>query len=340
MSTGKRKRPDPSSTIRDVAAAAEVSVSTVSLALNAPERVAEQTRARVLAAADALAFVPKAQAVASARRGVGRIGVVGPFTTYSAASRRLAGVLRRAAKGALEVVVFDRESSARRTAPLLASLPRTGRLDGLLIVSLPLDDAIVGRVRDLALPTVLVDAHHRGLSSVRTDDRDGGRLVAEHLLERGHRRFGFVGEAQRSNAYVSPAQLRLDGYRAALAEAGYGLVDDHLMLSARTLPAGTVAARELLTRRARPTAVFASDDLLAAAVLAAAHQLGLRVPNDMAVVGFDDGELAQALDLTTVQQPLEETGRLGLDQLRRQMQERGPAQDSVLELSLAVRGSS
>lgn len=327
-------------TIRDVATEAGVSVSTVSLTLNTPARVAEQTRRRVLAAADRLGFVPKAEAVAHARRGVGRIGVIGPFTTYHAAARRLAGVLGGAADAAVEVVVFDQESSSRQTAPLLASLPRTGRLDGLLVVSLPLDEALVARLRELDLPTVLIDTRHPGLSSVRTDDTAGGRLAGEHLLRRGHHRCAFLGEAQRSSAYVSPTQRRLEGYRTVLADAARPLAAADVAFVGHGLPAATDAARSLLIRPDRPTAVFAADDLLAAGVLRAARDLGLRVPEDLAVVGYDDGDLARALDLTTVQQPLEATGHLALEQVRTLISRRGPVHDTTLELTVVARGTT
>ncbi|MDN3357358.1 LacI family DNA-binding transcriptional regulator [Actinomadura sp. DC4] len=311
-------------TIRDVAAEAGVSVSTVSLVLNSPDRVREPTRRKVLAAVEALGFVPKAEAVARARRGVGRVGVLAPYTSYPSAARRLAGVLEAVAHRPVEVVVFDQESAARTPSPLLASLPVTGRLDGIIIVSRPLEVAP-------RLPTALVDVRHPGLDSVYTDDAFGGRLAAEHLLRRGHRRFGFLGEAQESDRYVSPAQKRLAGYRTALAGAA---------LDVRLTGDALTGARALLTGADRPTAVFASDDTLAAGVVRAAHELGLSVPADVSVVGFDDGPLAEALGLTTVRQPLEESGRTGMELLLQRLERPGAAAREVtLGLELIMRGS-
>lgn len=198
-------------TIYDVAAEAGVSISTVSLTLNSPGRVSERTRRRVLAAVDALGYVPKPDAVAKARRGVGRVGVIAPHTSYPSVARRLNGVLRAAATRPLEVVLFDHESAAESASPLLSSLPVTGRLDGLIVVSIPLDDAVARRLTAVKLPTVLVDVRHPGFDSVHTDDVAGGRLAAEHLIARGHRRFGFLGEAQTSDRYVSPSRRRLEG---------------------------------------------------------------------------------------------------------------------------------
>jgi DNA-binding LacI/PurR family transcriptional regulator len=320
-------------TIRDVANEAGVSISTVSLALNSPERVGDATRRRVLAAVDALGFVPKADAVARARRGVGRIGVLAPYSSYPSVARRLTGVLRAAGSRPAEIVVFDQPSASRSPSPLLGSLPVTGRLDGLIVVSLPLEDAIARRL--LRLATVLVDVRHPGFDSVHTDDFAGGRLVAAHLLARGHRSFGFLGEAQESDLYVSPSQRRLGGFRAALGSypldvrlAGHGVVS------------AVAAVRELLAGADRPTAVFAADDTLAAGVMRAAHSLGLAVPEDLAVVGFDDGELAEALGLTTVRQPLEESGRAAAELLFRRLDGPGAPRSIALGLELVARGSS
>lgn len=327
-------------TIYDVAAEAGVSISTVSLALNTPARVSAPTRQRVLAAADILGYTPKTEAVAKARKGVGRIGVLAPYTSYPSVARRLNGVLHAVAGLPLEVVVFDQESAAHSASPLLASLPLTGRLDGLLVVSLPLEESVAGRLTSLELPTVLVDVRHPDFDSVHTDDVTGGRLVAEHLVERGHRRFGFIGESQQSGGHLSPSRKRLSGYRAALAEAGYELPERCVHFVEHGLRASASAATALLSGDERPTALFAGDDTLAAGVLRAAGALGLDVPGELAVAGFDDSELAEALDLTTVRQPLEESGRAAMELLRRRMDGATTVREVTLRLDLVKRGSS
>lgn len=324
-------------TIYDVAAEAGVSISTVSRALNSPGRVSEQTRRKVLAAVDALGFTPKPDAVAKARRGVGRIGVIAPYTSYPSVARRLNGVLSAIGPQPLEVVLFDQESAAESESPLLASLPVTGRLDGLIVISIPLDETVAGRLISLDLPTVLLDVRHPGFDAVHTDDTAGGHLAAGHLLEHGHQRFGFLGEAQTSDRYVSPSQRRLRGYRVALADAGHTLHDEDIRLVRHRAREALTAAHELLSRPGHPTAVFAADDTLAAGVLRAARDLGLAVPGDVAVVGFDDGELAEVMDLTTIRQPLEDSGRTAMERLIQQLDHRTTARDVALELELIVR---
>jgi DNA-binding LacI/PurR family transcriptional regulator len=165
-------------TIYDVAAEAGVSISTVSLALNSPTRVSDATRQRVLRAADALGFVPKADAVSRARRGVGRIGVVAPLTSYASFARRLNGVLRAVQGQPLEVVVFDQQSAAATALPLLASLPLTRRLDGLVVMGLPLEESVATRLVSLELPTVLVDLRHPSAvtGGSRSSERPSSRI--------------------------------------------------------------------------------------------------------------------------------------------------------------------
>jgi DNA-binding LacI/PurR family transcriptional regulator len=327
-------------TIYDVAAEAGVSISTVSLALNTPARVSARTRQRVLQAADTLGYTPKTEAVAKARKGVGRIGVLAPYTSYASVARRLSGVLRAVGDQPIEVVVFDQESAAHSTSPLLASLPLTGRLDGLIIMSLPLEEAVAQRLLTMELPAVLVDVRHPDFDSVHTDDVSGGRLVAEHLLQQGHRRCGFLGEGQESDQYVSPAGRRLSGFRAALGEAGCELPEDSVQFVRHGLQPAATAAKRLLAQEERPSAVFATDDTLAAGVLRAADALGLDVPGDLAVAGFDDTELAEALDLTTVRQPLEESGRAATELLLARMDGATTVREVALRLDLVRRGSA
>jgi len=292
-------------TIYEVAERAGVSISTVSNVLNKPDRVRPATRQRVLEVADELGFVPKVQAVHLARRGTGRIGVMAPFTSYGSYLRRLAGVLRAATELDLDVVVFDHESAAVATSAVLATMPIHGRLDGLIVMGLEIETRIAERLHQRGLRTVAVDADSELFSRVVVDDVEGGRLAARHLVAKGHTRFGYLLERQVSD-YESQAIKRLAGFREVVASATPAEVvigvSDNSVASAR------LAAGRLLDGPDRPTAVMAHHDLLAVGVLLAARDRGLAVPGDLAVMGFDDGEVAAAADLTTVHQPFEESG--------------------------------
>lgn len=322
------------STIYDVARRAGVSISTVSLALNSPGRLKRSTLDKVLAAADELAYVPKAEAVTRARRGVGRIGVMAPFTSYPSFGRRLSGVLKATRGTSLETVIYDQESAAV-TSPSLSSIPLTRQLDGLVIMALPLDDAVAERLIQHKLPTVLVESEHPRFSSISIDDAEGGRLVAQLLLRRGHTRLACVIEQKRGQRRTLPAESRPVAFQRAVAAAGHPVPPSRVRYVSYGMEPARAAAAELLALRDPPTAIFAYDDVLAAGVLRAARDAGVRVPEDLAVVGFDDSELAEHLDLTTVRQPLEESGALAVRTLIDQLADPPAALRRIL-LGLSV----
>ncbi len=316
-------------TIYDVAKQAGVSISTVSLALNNPSRVGATTLERVMRAVDDLGFVPKSEVVTRARRGVRRIGVIGPFTSFPSFARRLNGILLRAAEEQYEVVIYDQDSAARSR---LVSLPVSGHIDGLIVLSLPVGDEVAERLSAQRLPAVLVELSRAGFNSVTIDDAAGGTLVGELFERHGHKKVAFLGATQVMN-YLSQSQQRLAGFKNALTgELETRLVNDDF-------ESAVSGAHELLATGV--TAVFAHHDILAAAVFRAARELGLVVPDDLEIVGFDDGELADALGLTTVRQPLEESGEVAADLLISEIDGTGRTVRNVtLELQLVERAST
>jgi DNA-binding LacI/PurR family transcriptional regulator len=325
-------------TIYDVATRAGVSISTVSLALNAPGRVRPTTLSRILSAADELGYTPKPDAVVRARRGVRRIGVIAPFTSYPSFARRLYGMMRALRNRSVEIVVYD-EESAVATVPSLASIPLTNKLDGLVVMSLPLEDATADRITRQALPTVLVEVERSGFSTIAIDNAEGGRLAGELLVRRGHHRFGFIGETFVNPAL--PADKRLSAYRAVLAAAGHTLPDSNVIVVPATAQEGCTAAHALLDLRDPPTAIFAHHDVLASGVLKAARERRLRVPDDLAIVGFDDSEIAEPLGLTTIRQPLEESGAIAVQTLLAQLDDPDRSlQHIMLRLSLVERDTT
>lgn len=323
-------------TIYEVAAHAQVSISTVSNVMNKPDRVNAETRARVLAAADELGFVPKVQAVSLARRGTGRIGVMAPFTSYGSYLRRLAGVLTAATELGIDVVVFDHESAALASSPALASMPIHGRLDGLIVMGLPIENVIAERLRERRLPTVAVDADSDLFSRVMIDDTEGGGIAGRHLVSRGHRRVGYLLERQVSD-YESQAIKRLSGFRDAIDAAGGEVI---VATCDNSIDAARRAASWLLDRPGRPSAIMAHHDMLAVGALLAARDRGLNVPADVAVMGFDDGDAAAAADLTTVRQPFEESGSTALRILTDHIGGSALRSATTLEVQLVPRSTT
>jgi LacI family transcriptional regulator, repressor for deo operon, udp, cdd, tsx, nupC, and nupG len=328
-------------TIYDVAARAGVSISTVSLALNSPTRVRDDTLARIHAAIDELAFVPKTEAMVQARRGVGRIGVVAPFTTYPSFARRLNGMLTALRGESFETVVYDHEGAG---TSLLASLPLSRRLDGLVVMSLPLSKQVVERILDRNLTTVLVELERPGFSAVAIDDVAGSELVADLLVSRGHSCFAYIGEGgtkPHPHDRILQSEARMLGFRAALERRGLELGDEATRLVRHDVVAAAQAANELLDAPTPPTAIFAHDDVLASGVLRAARERGLSVPQDLAIVGFDDSDLAEHLGLTSVRQPFEEAGRIATEILLAQLREPSRSlQQVTLKLTLLERATT
>lgn len=304
----------PQVTVYEVAENAGVSIATVSRVLNAPEKVNEATRARVLATIDRLGFVPKAEAAARARKDHGRIGVLAPFFTLPSFVERLRGVANALDDSPYELAIYNVDSSARRDG-YLASLPVTRRLDGLIIMALPFDQAAADRLFNHHLETVLIEFSQEPFSSIRIDDRTGGRLAGEYLLGRGHRRCAFVGDADLPDYAIHTSDWRLEGYREALAEGGVILPGEYVALAPHSRENARLLAHRLLDLPEPPTAIFAASDNQAVGVLKAARERGLSMPKELAVMGFDDVDIADFIGLTTIRQPLEESGRVAVDLL-------------------------
>jgi DNA-binding LacI/PurR family transcriptional regulator len=290
-----------------VAERAGVSVATVSRVLNGTARVAPSKAADVHQAIDDLGYRPNSMARALSLGRTGTIGVIAPFFTHWGTLGRLHGITDRVAAEDYDLMIFDVETPKQREDALV-KLARRDRVDGLLVVSVPLADHEVSRLRRDALPVVLVDVAHPALSRVTIDDVAGGRMAAQHLIDRGHTRIGFVGDLPGNPLGFTSSEYRLAGYRDALTVAGIAVDERLIRLGVHGRASARALAGELLTGPEPPSAVFAASDTQAIGVLEAAAAAGLSVPGDVAVVGFDDVEPAEILGLTTVRQPLAQIG--------------------------------
>jgi DNA-binding LacI/PurR family transcriptional regulator len=327
----------PYPTVYDVADKAEVSISTVSRVLNAHGSVSTNTRARVLTAIDELGFVPKAEAAAFARKAGSRIGVLAPFFTYPSFVERLRGAAGVLSDSHSELVIYSVDSSARRDG-YLASLPLARRLDGLIVMALPFDKAAARRLVEHRLETVLIEFSEEPFSSIRIDDRAGGTLAAHYLLEKGHRRCAFVGDRDLPDYAIHTSERRLEGFRQALAAAGVELPEAYIALAPHSRENARQSAHCLLELPEPPTAIFVASDHQAVGVLKAARERGLAVPGELAVIGFDDLDIANYIGLTTIRQPLEESGRVAVELLLARLADPSrPAQRVRFPLTLVRR---
>jgi DNA-binding LacI/PurR family transcriptional regulator len=296
-------------TIADVAAHAGVGAGTVSRVLNDSPRVSERTRARVLAAIELLDYRPNPLARGLSRGRCQTLGVVVPFFTHASAVERLRGVAAALDDSRYDLVLFNVESTVHRDEHF-ATLTRRDRADGLLIMSLPPPSHSLARLAEAGVPVVLLDASGAGVPAVLTDDVDGGRLATHHLLALGHERIAFIGDDPENPLGFTAGSSREVGYRETMAEAGVKVPAGYVCHGPHVRSIARRLTEQLLARRDRPTAVFASSDVQALGVLEAVRAAGLDVPGDVSVVGFDDIEVSGYAGLTTVRQPLFESGHL------------------------------
>lgn len=306
-----------SKTIYDVAEHSGVSISTVSRVLNSPQTVSAETRQRVLDAIDALDFVPRAEASARARKATRRIGVLAPFFAYLPSfSQRLRGITTALHDSAYELVVYNTATEAN-TRTQLENLPVSHRIDGLIVMSIVVSDAEVQRLVRHQLPTVTIELAHTGLSGVEIDNISGGYMAADYLLAHGYREVAFIGDDKEFIRHytVRTNIARLDGFRRRLAEAGVALPPEWVQLGSYRLEDGYVMTQRLLALPKPPRAIFAASDMLALGVLKAAREQGMVVPDQLAVIGFDDLDIADYLGLTTIRQSLDESGRVAVELL-------------------------
>ncbi|BDG62356.1 LacI family DNA-binding transcriptional regulator [Caldinitratiruptor microaerophilus] len=326
-------------TIRDVARAAGVSQSTVSRALNGSGYVSPATRARVLAAAAQLHFRPSHVARSLVSKATHTLGLLLPDITNPFFPAIARGVEDAAARAGYAVILCNTDRDPAHEEHYLAIL-RQRQVDGLVLIA---SSAAVGhRIARADFPAVVfVDRVPPGAEAdaVVVDNREGVRTATRHLLGLGHRRIAFVGGSAGSGT----SEDRLAGYLAALAEAGLNPDPGHIRAGDFTYDGGYAAGRALLGSPDRPTAVVAANDLMAIGVLRAAAELGLRVPDDVAVVGYDDIPLAGMLNppLTTVAQPTYEMGERAARMLLERLAGKAPPEPRrvVLPARLVVRRS-
>lgn len=303
-------------TIRDIAKNAGVGVGTVSRVLNNNPAVSQQTRSRVLSVIKKFNYIPNANARRLSLGKTFNIAVIVPFFTMPSVVERLRGIEATLANSEYDLVLYNVESVERRNFCFL-HVPRVQRIDGMLIISLSPHHVDVTHFLQSHVPTVLIDARHDKLNRIVIDDVLGGQQATEYLLSLGHKRIAFVGDVLQNPFNFCSISDRFEGYKKALAQAGIGFRPEYHMQSAHGRAQSHQMALNLLTLPTPPTAIFAASDTQAFGVLQAAKQLGIHVPHELSVIGYDDIELAPYFDLTTIRQPLFETGRYGAELLLR-----------------------
>lgn len=328
-------------TIKDVALHAGVSITTVSHVLNDTRHVSEQGRERVQTAIRALGYVPSAVARSLKSNTTSTLGMLIPNSSNPYFAEIVRIVEDRCFAAGYTLILCNTDDEPHRQSVYLKVLAER-RIDGLIVVSTGDDDSLVTQLRGLRLPIVLVDREIADPTCdlVETAHMQGGLLAVRHLLSLGHRRIACIG----GPAGVMPSEQRIEGWRMALAETGAAPgVTTLLWRGGFTSQGGYEAMHAILRTDQPPSAVFACNDLMAIGALRAAHETGVRVPDELSIVGFDDIELSgyTSPPLTTVAQPKDHIGALAVDMLlERVSRRRQEPRKVVLQPELRVRAST
>jgi LacI family transcriptional regulator len=335
-----RKQAARHSTITDVADAAGVSIKTVSRVFNDEPNVRPLTRDKVLAAARELDYHPNVAARSLAGRRSFLIGLAYENPSPNYVVDLQTGALERLQGERYRLLVLPFADAAAASGRMQA-IARASGLDGLVLAPPLCDDAAtVAELEACGLPYARIapttDGSHA--PDVAMDDRAAMRAVIDHLVDLGHKRIGIV----RGDPSHASASARLEGYRAGLA--AHGLVADPALEAqgAYTFVSGYEAGKALLGLTDRPTAIFASNDDMAAGVINAAYEAGVRVPEDLSVVGFDDSNIAQVVwpRLTTIHQPIRDMAREAAGALLALIEDGEAPPHQQLPFKLVVRGST
>lgn len=326
--------------IEDVAAAAGVSIKTVSRVMNREPNVRPETRQRVMLAAETLRYTPQASARSLAGNRSFNIALVYNNPSDNYIMGVISGVLDTCACEQYHLMLSP---AALETESLLASvdeLMARSRPDGLILTP-PLTDepALLDRLTELAIPFARISPKHaRDGVSVAMDEPRAAEQMVEHLVALGHRRIAHIAGHPAHGA----SAWRLEGYRSGLARAGIRFDPALVAQGAFSFESGVIAAKQLLDLSPIPTAIFAANDDMAAGVLYVAHERGLRLPQDLSVCGFDDTPIARQLfpSLTTIHQPTREMGRIVTQTLLTYLRDPRPAAAYRVAHTLMVRQST
>jgi len=333
----RRSAGSAAATIRDVARVSKVSIATVSRVFNESKLVSGTTRQRVLASASRLGYWPNGIARSLITNRTHTLGVLMPDLHGEFFSEVIHGLDLKARERGFHILVSRSSSSADELTAALRSM--RGRVDGLIVMAPVLNqaEAIAPSLGDL--PTVLLnpEAGSADRDSISIENRDGARAVVRHLLRLGHRHIALItGPVNNIDS-----QQRLEGYQAAIRESESA--EELVYVGDFGERSGYDAAVKILERAPRPTAIFAANDYMAVGVIGALADAGLRVPEDMAVVGFDDIPLARYLTppLTTVHVDMLQLGERAVDLLLERHGPDAPAgpRQELLPTTLVIRGS-
>lgn len=327
-------------TIKDVAALAGISYTTVSHVLNKTRPVSEPVRLKVEAAIAELDYVPSAVARSLKARSTATIGLLVPNSVNPYFAELARGIEDACERNGYCVILCNSDDNPKKQRSYLRVLLEK-RIDGLIVASVGEDRDLLDSLSSVRTPMVILDRALDGVDAdlVRIDHEQGAYLATRHLLDLGHVDIACIN----GPADTSVAQMRLAGFRRALAEAGVTLREGRVMNSDFTSLGGYGVAAQLLGRN-RPTAIFAGNDMIGMGVLRAAAERHITVPGELSVIGFDDIQMCQYVypALTTVGQSIRDLGEMAASMLLRRIGDSGalPAEQRIVAPKIVLREST
>lgn len=324
-------------TILDVATRAGVGVGTVSRVLNDSPAVSDATRARVLQAIDELAYRPSSSARALSSGKTSAIFVLGPFLTRSSMFDRLRGVVDALASTDHELILRNLDFDTN-VAEYCQTIDRPS---GFVLITIETEPEFVRELLADDVSIVTVDVRVPGVPSVYVDDIAAGEIACRHLVEQGHRSIAYIGDADNGDYRARSSRDRLIGVKNVLEEFGLDLSPDHERLVPHSRAEAAWAAEDLVRLPDPPTAVVCASDDHALGAIEGAGNRGVKVPDDLSVVGADDIDSSRYAGLTTVRQPLYESGLKAGELMLRELSGRKIEEtDFMLPLRLIERSST
>lgn len=316
------------STIYDVARLAGVSSATVSRVLNEPNRVAAEKRERVQEAIRTLNFVPKADAVIKARKAYKKIGVVAPFFTQPSFMERLRGIASVLSAEHYELVIYSIDT-ADDLSSYVQMLVNTRRVDGLIMMCVKPSAEVLQFLREADFPVCFVEYECDGFDCVAVQNLSGGQKAAEFLHKKGCVNPGFVGELSTRSFAIAATEERFRGFQFYYANQGIIIKKEHVWIGEFTASSTDKAILEYLAQEELPDGVFCSSDVIAARFIRLAENKGIKVPEQIKVIGFDNIDVSDYFGLTSVSQSLEESGVVAAQLILQRIENRSSSVTTV-----------
>lgn len=325
--------------IKDVAREAGVSTATVSRALRDMHHVNPETRTKIIAAAEKLNYRLSNFKTTEPRR-ANSVGVIAPFLSRWYFAKVIQGAEQALSEAGLDLLVYNINQIEDRNRIFKEEYLK-GRVDALISIAVPLNEEEFQAILNLNIPTALVGTGDKRVASVRINDVAGARTATQHLVNQGHKRIGLIGGVPNDPYRFPVPRDRKAGFLQVLNESGLEFDPAHEVIGDFQVATAVQAMGELLAKRNRPTAIFCESDEMAIGAIHAIKRHGLKVPDDISIVGFDNHEMAEYFDLTTIEQPVQMLGEMAAWSIMEKLKKPdADMPDLTLPTSLIVRNST